>query len=175
MVNKKLIQEDLDRFNSILNYGKKLNEDVTDGNVIDPTGGEEFYRSEDPAQIDMFTQLAGDERSQIMQQFITDSDIDNRLKRMLKTVDGLSSEWESMMDAFESIMREKQKVVEGSTDLDKMWYDMEEIGVAINHVEESIFYVKDDIDKITMGKDEYRKKSDEILRNAMKGFKAEDK
>ncbi|MHA2055609.1 MAG: hypothetical protein ACW99F_18685, partial [Candidatus Hodarchaeales archaeon] len=45
MGNKKLIQEDLNRFNSILNYGKKLNEDVTDGNVIDPIGDEEFYHT----------------------------------------------------------------------------------------------------------------------------------
>ena len=49
MENKKLIQEDLNRFNSIVNYGK-LNEDVTDGNAprkrrTEPTGGEEFYQT----------------------------------------------------------------------------------------------------------------------------------
>ena len=71
MKNRKLIQEDLDRFNSILNYGKKLNEDVTEDNAIDPTGGGEFYQTrtglspEIEAEIDFELEDLKDEITEI--------------------------------------------------------------------------------------------------------------
>lgn len=144
MGNKKQLKEDLDRFNSIISYGKKLNEDRFDS--VDA------HHSEDPAQVNMFTQLAGEDRSQIIFQFASDNNIYSRLEDMINVVDGLKTEWWDMMEAFENTMKEKEKFIESDTNISQLWRDLESLGGQLEWVDDGISRVINGIDEVVTHK-----------------------
>jgi hypothetical protein len=138
---KRIIQEANERLEK-----RYLNEDVTDGHVIDPM---DSYHSEDPKQVNMFTQQAGDKTTQMIKQFIGDNNLVEKIKTYQYNMSSLTNEWPNIIHDFYDLVSKvdaddsKYQDSRGENLIENLQISIEDVNTLSQNLEDALDSVYD--------------------------------